>query len=94
MGPSDVRNLVLNENLQNERSHFVLKSTAQCLNSRAVDDVLKLAADASVGAVNLIAHPVIASTRDDQKEGCIKEIRIIDAERRECRVMFFCHCFM
>jgi hypothetical protein len=55
LGPSDVRNLVLNENLQNERSHFVLKSTAQCLNSRAVDDVLKLAADASVGAVYLLS---------------------------------------
>jgi len=49
---SNVRDLVLNENLQNKRSHFVLKSIAQCLNSCAVDDVLKLAADASVGAAN------------------------------------------
>jgi hypothetical protein len=37
---------------------------------------------------------VSAFTRHDQKVGCIKEIRIIDAERRECRVIFFCHCFM
>jgi hypothetical protein len=37
------------------RSHFVLKSIAQCLNSRALDDVLKLAADAPVGAVSLLS---------------------------------------
>jgi hypothetical protein len=49
----DVRDLVLNQNLQNKRSHFVLKSIAQSFNSCAVDDVLKLAADASVGAFNL-----------------------------------------
>ena len=55
--PRNVRNLVLNENLQNKRSHFVLKSIAQSLNSCAVDDVLKLAADASVGAVNLLSDP-------------------------------------
>ena len=51
----DVRNLVLNDNLQNEQSHFVLQSIAQSFNSRVVDDVLKLAADASVGAVNLLS---------------------------------------
>jgi hypothetical protein len=51
----DVRDLVLNQNLQNKRSHFVLKSIAQSFNSRALDDVLKLAADASVGAFNLLS---------------------------------------
>ena len=52
---SDVRDLVLNQNLQNKRSDFVLKSIAQSFNSRAVDDVLKLAAHASVGAVYLLS---------------------------------------
>jgi hypothetical protein len=52
---SDVRDLVLNENLQNKRGHFVLKSIAQSFNSRVVDDVLKLAADVSIGAVNLLS---------------------------------------
>ena len=51
----DVRDLIFHQQLQNERGHFVLKSIAQSFNSRAVDDVLKLAADASVGAVNLLS---------------------------------------
>jgi hypothetical protein len=60
----DVRDLVLNENLQNKRSDFVLKSIAQNFNSRALDDVLKLAADASVGAVNCFwIRAAIASVR-------------------------------
>jgi hypothetical protein len=37
--------------------------------------------------------PVSALTRHYRKVGCIKEIRIIDAERREFRLIFFCHCF-
>ena len=51
----DVRDLVLNQNLQSKRSRFILKSMAQSLNSCALDDVLKLAADASVGAFNLLS---------------------------------------
>ena len=53
--PRDVRDLIFHQQLQNERGHFVLKSTAQSFNSRALDDVLKLAADASVDAFNLLS---------------------------------------
>jgi hypothetical protein len=53
----DVRDLIFHQQLQNEHSDFVLKSIAQSLNSCALDDVLKLPADASVGAVNLLADP-------------------------------------
>jgi hypothetical protein len=52
---SDVSDLILHEQLEHERSNFVLKSIAQSLNSCALDDVLKFAADASVRAVNLLS---------------------------------------
>jgi hypothetical protein len=44
----DVRDLALHKILQNKRSDFVLENVAQCINGCAFDDVLKLAADASV----------------------------------------------
>jgi hypothetical protein len=47
--------LIFHQQLQNERGNFVLKTITQRFNSRTVDDVLKLATDASVGAVNLLS---------------------------------------
>jgi hypothetical protein len=52
----DVCNLVLNENLQNEQSHFVLKSIAQSFNGCALDDFLKLVMDILVSAVDLLLN--------------------------------------
>jgi hypothetical protein len=47
--------LIFHQQLQNEHSDFVFENVAQCLNNCALDDLLKLAADASVGAFNLLS---------------------------------------
>ena len=62
----DVSDLIFHQQLQNERSHFVLKSIAQSFNSCAVDDVLKLAADTSVGAFSLLSDPFVTSAKSSR----------------------------